>query len=81
MTTFEVWAPEKRVRLRTQGQDREMTRREDGWWELDVPEAGPGTDYAYLLDEQETPHCSCRPAPGGTCSPARGWSPPPAGSR
>jgi maltooligosyltrehalose trehalohydrolase len=55
MTRFEVWAPDRRVRLRTLGADREMTRRDDGWWEVDVPAAGPGTDYAYLLDDDDTP--------------------------
>ena len=39
-----------RVRLRV---GRRPTTRwnaaTDGWWRLDVPEAGPGTDYAFLL--------------------------------
>jgi maltooligosyltrehalose trehalohydrolase len=55
MTTFEVWAPEKTVRLRLDGRDREMQRGDDGWWRLDVPEAGAGTDYAYVLPDAETP--------------------------
>ncbi|MGK5677950.1 malto-oligosyltrehalose trehalohydrolase [Actinoplanes sp. URMC 104] len=55
MTQFEVWAPEKTVRLRVDGQDREMERGEDGWWRLDVPSAGPGADYAYLLPDTENP--------------------------
>ena len=54
MTTFEVWVPEKTVRLRTGGRDLEMERGDDGWWRLDVPEAGPGTDYAYLLPDGDT---------------------------
>ncbi len=54
MTTFEVWAPEKTVRLRTGGRDLEMDRGDDGWWRLDVPEAGPGTDYAYVLPDGDT---------------------------
>jgi maltooligosyltrehalose trehalohydrolase len=49
MTIFEVWVPEKTVRLRIGGVDRDMERGDDGWWRLDVPEAGPGTDYAYVL--------------------------------
>jgi maltooligosyltrehalose trehalohydrolase len=52
---FEVWAPEKTVRLRVGGEDRPMERGDDGWWRLDVPSAGPGTDYAYLLDGVEAP--------------------------
>jgi maltooligosyltrehalose trehalohydrolase len=55
MTRFEVWAPEQTVKLRVEGSDREMERGEDGWWRLEVPEAGPGTDYAYLLPEIDSP--------------------------
>ncbi|MGX6601039.1 malto-oligosyltrehalose trehalohydrolase [Micromonosporaceae bacterium Da 78-11] len=51
MTLFEVWVPEKTVKLRLGGQDRAMERGEDGWWRLDVPEAGPGADYAYVLPD------------------------------
>ncbi|GAA3917241.1 malto-oligosyltrehalose trehalohydrolase [Actinoplanes auranticolor] len=53
MTLFEVWVPEKTVRLRIDGTDRDMERGDDGWWRLDVPEAGPGTDYAYLLPDHD----------------------------
>ena len=49
MTLFEVWVPEKTVRLRIDGQDRDMERDENGWWRLDVPDAEAGTDYAYVL--------------------------------
>ncbi|MEU8813256.1 malto-oligosyltrehalose trehalohydrolase [Actinoplanes sp. NPDC048796] len=55
MTTFEVWAPEKTVRLRIGGDELAMERGDDGWWRLDVPSAGPGADYAYVLSGQETP--------------------------
>jgi len=55
MTRFGVWAPEKTVRLHVGGADRDMERGDDGWWRLDVPSAGPGTDYAYLLPDRETP--------------------------
>ncbi len=56
MTTFEVWAPEvDRVRLRTDGRELELRAAPGGWWELDVPAAGPGTDYAYLLGDDPTP--------------------------
>ncbi|GGK84929.1 malto-oligosyltrehalose trehalohydrolase [Mangrovihabitans endophyticus] len=54
MTLFEVWAPEKTVRLRIDGQDRDMERGTDGWWRLDVPQAAAGTDYAYLLSGHDT---------------------------
>jgi maltooligosyltrehalose trehalohydrolase len=56
MTTFEVWAPvHDRVRLRTLGEDHEMSRTGDGLWRTTVPAAGPGTDYAYLLGDDDTP--------------------------
>jgi maltooligosyltrehalose trehalohydrolase len=55
MTVFEVWVPEKTVRLRVDGTDHEMERGDDGWWRLDVPAAGPGTDYAYLLPDHDSP--------------------------
>jgi maltooligosyltrehalose trehalohydrolase len=55
MTVFEVWAPGKIVKLRIDGQDRDMERGEDGWWRRDVPEAGPGTDYSFVLAGHDTP--------------------------
>jgi maltooligosyltrehalose trehalohydrolase len=60
MTTFEVWAPSHdRVRLRTLGQDHEMAPSGDGMWRVVVPDAGPGTDYGFLLgdsaDDNDTP--------------------------
>ncbi|GLY24358.1 malto-oligosyltrehalose trehalohydrolase [Micromonospora sp. NBRC 101691] len=53
MTEFTVWAPEaERVRLRITGDaDREMTPAPGGWWRAEAPDAGPGTDYAFLLDD------------------------------
>ncbi|MFI6820904.1 malto-oligosyltrehalose trehalohydrolase [Micromonospora sp. NPDC050187] len=56
MTEFTVWAPEaERVRLRIDGYaDREMTPASGGWWRAEVPDAGPGTDYAFLLDDDES---------------------------
>ena len=55
MTEFRVWAPEAaRVRLRLPGvADHEMRSGPDGWWRAEVPGAGPGTDYAFLLDDDE----------------------------
>ncbi|WP_035857405.1 malto-oligosyltrehalose trehalohydrolase [Cryptosporangium arvum] len=54
MTTFELWAPvPSRVRVRAGGRDTEMTAGAGGWWRAEVPDAGPGTAYAYLLDDDE----------------------------
>ncbi len=56
MTTFEVWAPNHdRVRLRALGSDREMSSIGDGRWRVTVPDAGPGTDYGFLLGDDDTP--------------------------
>ncbi|SIR80927.1 malto-oligosyltrehalose trehalohydrolase [Micromonospora avicenniae] len=55
MTEFTVWAPEAaRVRLRLfGGTDHEMSAEAGGWWWVEVPDAGPGTDYAFLLDDDD----------------------------
>ncbi|MBB2942821.1 maltooligosyltrehalose trehalohydrolase [Actinoplanes lutulentus] len=55
MTVFEVWAPEKTPRLLIGGQEHAMEAGESGWWRLDVPDAGPGADYAFLLPDFPTP--------------------------
>jgi maltooligosyltrehalose trehalohydrolase len=33
----------------------ELTPADDGWWRREISGAGPGTDYAYLLDDDPTP--------------------------
>jgi maltooligosyltrehalose trehalohydrolase len=73
VTLFEVWAPEKTVRLRIGADDREMARSDDGWWRLDVPDAGPGTDYAYLLPDTgpALPDPRSRWQPAGVHGPSR----------
>ncbi|MET8232117.1 malto-oligosyltrehalose trehalohydrolase [Micromonospora sp. NPDC005298] len=54
MTEFSVWAPDaSRVRLRLAGDtDHEMRATADGWWRVDVPDAG--LDYSFLLNDDET---------------------------
>jgi maltooligosyltrehalose trehalohydrolase len=52
VTTFRVWAPlPRRVELLLRGERREMQPARGGWWRADVPDAGPGTDYAFILDD------------------------------
>jgi len=54
MHRFEVWAPLPRkvavqvnhIVLPMQGPD------EQGWWRLDIDEAGFGSDYCYLVDDE-----------------------------
>jgi maltooligosyltrehalose trehalohydrolase len=53
---FEVWAPERdRVRVLVDGATHAMRRDESGWWRVEVVAAGPGTAYAFLLDDDPTP--------------------------
>jgi maltooligosyltrehalose trehalohydrolase len=67
VTVFEVWAPlHERVRLSVGGEVLEMAGDADGWWRLDMPDAEPGTNYAYLLGDDDTP----RPDPRSRAQPA-----------
>ena len=52
MHQFEVWAPiARRVAVEVNGKAIPMLGPDErGWWRLDVEDAGPGTDYGYLLD-------------------------------
>ncbi|MFI7595864.1 malto-oligosyltrehalose trehalohydrolase [Micromonospora sp. NPDC049359] len=54
MTKFSVWAPDaSRVRLRLAGDtDHDMRAAADGWWTVEVPDAG--LDYSFLLNDDET---------------------------
>ncbi len=53
---LEVWAPDvERVLVRVGGADHPMVRADrDGWWTLDA-DVPPGTDYAYVLGDDDTP--------------------------
>jgi maltooligosyltrehalose trehalohydrolase len=56
VTTLEVWAPSATtVAARVDGARVPMTARSGGWWRVRLPAAGHGTDYAFLLDDDETP--------------------------
>ena len=53
MTTFRVWAPHiERVAVQIGDERVPMTTdAQYGWWQADIPTAGPGTDYAFILDD------------------------------
>jgi maltooligosyltrehalose trehalohydrolase len=52
MHLFRVWAPLPRAVELVLGERRiAMTPAGGGWWEATAEEAGPGTDYAFSLDE------------------------------
>ena len=54
MTAFRVWSPTSAAVSLALGEDRRtMTADSDGWWQVDVPEAGAGTDYAFCIDGGE----------------------------
>ena len=54
MTTFRVWAPvAQRVEVEVDGERLPLTAGEGGWWAADVPAAGPGSEYAFVLDGGE----------------------------
>jgi maltooligosyltrehalose trehalohydrolase len=75
MTEFSVWAPDAaQVRLHLpNAADHEMHAAADGWWQVEVPGAGPGTDYSFLLDDDDTPLPDPRSAwqPQGVHGPSR----------
>jgi maltooligosyltrehalose trehalohydrolase len=94
MSSFEVWAPgAERVDLVLAEERRPMRRAEPdgdggrtGWWILDAPDLGAGTDYAYSLDggaprpdprsrwQPEGVHGPSRLVDGGDVAPAgEGW--------
>ncbi len=62
MHRFNVWAPRARkMAVSVNGQARPMhgpgeDDENRGWWRLDVEDAGPGTDYGYLIDEDKKPY-------------------------
>jgi maltooligosyltrehalose trehalohydrolase len=91
VTRFSVWAPSPdMVELAIGSERRPMRRGDGGWWWLEVPDAGPGTDHGYVLDgEGPYPDPRSRWQPEGVHGPSRlvdpaafrwsdaGWSAPP----
>ena len=72
MTAIRVWAPNvSRLRLRAGGEDTDLDPAADGWWT--GPELAPGTDYAFLLDDDRTalPDPASQWQPEGVHGPSR----------
>ncbi|WP_431896537.1 malto-oligosyltrehalose trehalohydrolase [Nonomuraea sp. bgisy101] len=71
---FEVWAPQATsVEIETMG-GRQPLRPDSssGWWSVDVPAAGHGTDYRYLVDGAGPyPDPRSRRQPEGIFGPSR----------
>jgi maltooligosyltrehalose trehalohydrolase len=94
MTVFRVWAPAAHQVDLVIGRDRWPLQPESGgWWSVDRPGAGPGTDYLFSVDGGEPrpdPRSPWQPA--GVHGPSRvvdhaafpwtdaGWNPPPLAS-
>ncbi|WP_232662127.1 malto-oligosyltrehalose trehalohydrolase [Pseudonocardia sp. TRM90224] len=56
MAEFAVWAPQReKVRVLVDGATHPMERVDAGWWRAEVRDVAPGTAYAFLLDDDETP--------------------------
>jgi len=56
MHVFEVWAPKaQRVDVRLGETKHALAESEGGWWEAQVDNAGPGTNYVFLLDGKDQP--------------------------
>jgi malto-oligosyltrehalose trehalohydrolase len=54
-TFFRLFAPRAReVAVRINGRDRAMRTSNDGWFELPVAEASPGTLYQFVIDGTQT---------------------------
>ncbi len=57
MVEFRVWAPRpQRVALQLNGTEALPMHKsgDQGWWTLSVADAGQGTTYAFLLDDETT---------------------------
>ena len=51
MHTFEVWAPAAHsIEVKVGEKAHPMQACERGWWRTRVEDAGPGTDYSFLID-------------------------------
>ncbi|MBC6445726.1 malto-oligosyltrehalose trehalohydrolase [Actinokineospora xionganensis] len=74
---FSVWAPHRdQVRLALGPNTHDMARDDRGWWHAEVPGTGDGTDYAFLLDDDDTPLPDPRSLwqPAGVHGPSRRYS-------
>jgi maltooligosyltrehalose trehalohydrolase len=57
MHEFQVWAPRaEKVATKIGNTIHPMHRDDRGWWRVQVEEAGPGTDYSFLLNDDPTPY-------------------------
>lgn len=56
MHVFKVWAPNaQRVDVNIGETKYPLSNSNGGWWQAEVESAGPGTEYAFLLDGNDQP--------------------------
>jgi len=56
MHVFKVWAPKaQRVDVNIGKIKYALSNSSGGWWQAEVESAGPGTEYAFLLDGKDQP--------------------------
>jgi maltooligosyltrehalose trehalohydrolase len=56
MHVFEVWAPRARtMEVKVGNKKFALAQKERGWWSAEVQEAGPRTDYGFVIDGLEPP--------------------------
>ena len=56
MHVFEVWAPRARtLEVKIGSKKFPLAQKQRGWWAAEVEEAGPGTDYGFVIDGLEPP--------------------------
>jgi len=74
MHQFRVWAPKaKTVAIKIGKDESPLDQAAGGWWQAEVSTAGPGTDYAYIVDGEEPAFPDPRSAwqPAGVHGPSR----------
>jgi maltooligosyltrehalose trehalohydrolase len=75
MHEFSVWAPEAGKLAVKIGETAHSLSGPDayGWWRISIADAGPGTDYAFLIDDDPTPYPDPRSPwqPDGVHGPSR----------
>ena len=56
MHLFEVWAPRARsLEVKIGNKKFPLAQKPRGWWAAEIEEAGPGTDYGFVIDGLEPP--------------------------
>ena len=74
MHRFKLWAPDaESAAVKIGAQKYAMNEGKEGWWLAEIADAGPGTDYFFLLNGDEQPLPDPRSAfqPEGVNGPSR----------